>query len=59
MIGGIVSFFVSIYMIYVVYARGKQMLMFEEPTITSIEEQFTYDVGKISVLEVAKPLFEI
>jgi hypothetical protein len=36
------------------------MLQFEDPTLTSIEESMDYEaVAKISIKNVAKPLFEI
>ena len=59
-IGGLVSFIVSMGVLYTAYARGKQMLQFEDPTLTSINEGINYeDVDKIGIKDVAKPLFEI
>lgn len=59
-VGGLISLGVTLYVISVAYARGKQMLQYDDPQNTSIEEGMVQeDVGIIQISTTAKPLFEI
>jgi hypothetical protein len=58
--GGFLSLAVTIYVIFFVYTKGSMMFKRDEPNMASLEEQMKYeDVGKISVANTAKVLFEI
>jgi hypothetical protein len=41
-IGGLLSFAVSLYVAFVFYTRGKQMLGFNGPKISSVQEGMNY-----------------
>lgn len=59
-VGGCLSLFVSLYVVFIAYTKGRQMLQFDSPDISSIEETMKYNVvGKIKMVSMAKPLFEI
>lgn len=58
--GGLASFGVTCYVIFMAYTKGMQMLGLDDPYISSLEETMNYEeVGKVPFSELAKPLFEI
>ena len=53
-LGGCISFGVTLYTLYIAYARGRQMLEYDDPSIKSISEVLDYDtVGKVGYKELA------
>jgi hypothetical protein len=59
-IGGLLSFAVSLYVAFVFYTRGRQMLGFMGPKISSVQEGMDYKlVGKRYFTQMSKPLLEI
>ena len=59
LIGGLISLGISIYVLNVAYERGKQMLQYGDPSMTSIEQGMDQDeVGKLKLNELSKPLLE-
>lgn len=58
--GGFVSFGVTLYTLWIAYTRGRQMLDFDDPTISSITEVMDYEaVGKVKYDELALMFIEI
>ena len=58
--GGLASFAVTLYVLFFVYQKGSTMFNRDDPNMTSLEEQMSYDdVGKVSTKTTAKVLFEI
>ena len=60
LVGGVASLGVTIYVAFVVYTKGSQMIGLEDPYISSLEQNMDYElVGKVALDTVAKPLIEI
>ena len=58
--GGLASFAVTLYVLYFVYQKGSTMFNRDDPNMTSLEEQMSYeDVGQVKTKTTAKVLFEI
>ena len=59
-VGGLLSFGVTLYTLFIAYTRGRQMLQFGDPTISSIEESLDVEgVGDVFLNDVASMYLEI
>ena len=59
-VGGLASFAVTCYVLFFVYSKGIMMFQRDDPNMTSLEEEMSYDdVGQVSTTDTAKVLFEI
>ena len=59
-VGGLLSFGVTLYTLYIAYARGRQMLEFDDPSISSIEESLNVkEVGKVPYNQLALMFLEV
>ena len=58
--GGFISFGVTLYTLYIAYARGRQMLEFDSPATSSIAEVLDYEaVGRVGYTELALLFLEV
>ena len=57
LVGGFLSTMVSIYVLYVAYTNGKQMLLNEDPDLLSVEVGYT-DTRKIEMNEFPKIIIQ-
>ena len=54
------SWAISLYVLYIAYNKGKQMLQYGDPDISSIAEEMKYEkVGKVNFGDLSLPLLEI
>ena len=54
------SFGITLYVCYIAYTKGRQMLEYDDPDISSIAEMMNYEkVGKVPFRDISLPLLEI
>jgi hypothetical protein len=54
------SWAISSYVLYIAFTKGRQMLQYGEPDISSIAEEMNYgNVGKVNFGDISLPLLEI
>ena len=58
MVGGIFSLMISLYVMYIAFTKGKQMLEYGEPDISSIAEENKLE-SKVFMKDISLPLLEI
>jgi hypothetical protein len=58
LIGGILSWIISSYVLYIAFTKGKQMLEFDEPNISSIAEEIKMH-SHVNFSDISLPLLEI
>lgn len=59
-VGGFLSLCITLYVFFIAYTKGKQMLGLEEPYISSITEKFESDVvGKVNLDQLSKAVLVI
>ena len=58
LIGGMLSFMITLYVLFIAFTKGKQMLEFDEPDISSIAEEIKL-TGHVRFKDISLPLLEI
>ena len=60
LLGGMLSFSITLYVCWIAYTKGRQMLEYDHPDISSIAEMMNYErIGKVPFSDISLPLLEI